>query len=201
MENERCQELANIEYQNMLLNGGNKRENKSKEQVGTILNIEDFLEKEKQLESMLPWGKMNKHKKYQKISEYLEIFSKTNNISDKNKTELLSSVKIALNKKKLQRVKDVIYDKELGIIKNIPAFDYDKQNNIVTLKTNDRKQSTLKSLAPKKIDSKKIKKQKTQKKSSPKHNVSMKIKQSPKGKNIQNKEKRKTKHQISPKNN
>lgn len=201
MENERCQELANIEYQNMLLNGGEKNQNKKKEQVGTIQNIEEFLEKEKQLESMLPWGKLNKNKKYQKISEYIENFSKTNNISDKNKTELLSSVKIALNRKRLQRVKDVIYNKELGIIKNIPAFDFDKDNNILTLKVNERKQSTLKSLAPKKIDGKKIKKQKTQKKSSPKHNTSMKIKQSPKGKNIVNKEKLTTRHHISPKNN
>lgn len=201
MENERCQELANIEYQNMLLNGGNKTENKNKEQVGTIQNIEDFLEKEKQLESMLPWGKLNKNKKYQKISEYIEIFSKTNNISDKNKTELLATVKIALNRKKLQRVKDVVYNKETGIIKNISALEYDKENNIVTLKTTERKQSTLKSLAPKKIDGKKLKKPKTLKKSSPKHNISMKIKQSPKEKNSSNKEKRNIKHQISPKNN
>lgn len=201
MENERCQELANIEYQNMLLNGGNKTESKSKEQVGTIQNIEDFLEKEKQLESMLPWGKLNKNKKYQKISEYIENFSKTNNISEKNKTELLVAVKIALNRKKLQRVKDVTYNKETGIIKNIPAFEYDKENNTITLKTSERKQSTLKSLAPKKIDGKKLKKPKTLKKSSPKHNISMKIKQSPKEKNSSNKEKRNIKHQISPKNN
>ena len=205
MENERCQELANIEYQNMLLNGGDKTENKNKESVGTIQNIEDFLEKEKMYESKLPWGKLNKTKKYQKISEYIEDFSINNTVSETNKIELLALVKIALNRKKLQRIKDVIYNKETGIIKNIPAFEYDKKNHVLFLKNTEKKQSTLKSLAPKKIDGKKLKKQKTQKKGSPKHNISMKIRNSPKGKNTrvasEQKEKRNTKHQISPKNN
>ena len=67
MENERCQELANIEYQNMLLNGVKKTDHKNKEHIGTIENMEDFLEKEKMYESQLPWGKLNKTKRYEKI--------------------------------------------------------------------------------------------------------------------------------------
>ena len=204
MEDERCQELANIEYQNMLLNGVKKTDNKNKEHIGTIQNMEDFLEKEKMYESKLPWGKLNKTKRYEKISEYIEAFSLKNSITEKNKTDLLAIVKTALNRKKLQRIKDVVYNKDTGIIKSIPAFDYDKETGILSLKNSDKKQSTLKSLAPKKTDGKKVKKQKTQKKSSPKHNISMKIRNSPRGKNVKisdQKEKRTTKHQISPKNN
>ena len=204
MENEKCQELANIEYQNMLLNGVKKTDNKDKEHIGTIENMEDFLEKEKMYESKLPWGKLNKTKRYEKISEYIETFSLKNSISKQNKSELLALVKIALQRKKLQRIKDVVYNKETGVIKNIPAFDYDKETGILSLKNTEKKQSTLKSLAPKKIDGKKLKKQKTQKKSSPKHNISMKIRNSPKGKNVKitdQTEKRSTKHRISPKKN
>ena len=200
MNNDKCQELVNIEYQNMLLNGGKKNEGKNKEPVGTIYNIEDFLEKEKLYESKQPWGKLNKIKKFQKINEYIDSFSKKNNISDKNKSEVLSNIKNALNKKKLQRIKDVVYNKETGVIKSIPALEFDKEKLTLTLKNNEKKQSTLKSLAPKKIDGKKIKKTKTQKKGSPKHNISVKIKNSPKGKNIVIKEKPTTKHSISPKN-
>ena len=107
-----------------------------------------------------------------------------NSITEKNKTDLLAIVKTALNRKKLQRIKDVVYNKDTGIIKSIPAFDYDKETGILSLKNSDKKQSTLKSLAPKKTDGKKVKKQKTQKKSSPKHNISMKIRNSPRGKNV-----------------
>ena len=87
MENEKCQELANIEYQNMLLNGVKKTDNKDKEHIGTIENMEDFLEKEKMYESKLPWGKLNKTKRYEKISEYIETFSLKNSISKQNKSE------------------------------------------------------------------------------------------------------------------
>ena len=59
-------------------------------------------------------------------------------------------LKDSLDKKKLSRVKDVIYDKEAGIIKEIPALVYTKSNKHFTLKNIDKRVSTLKSLAPKK---------------------------------------------------
>ena len=60
-----------------------------------------------------------------------------------------------LDKKLLQKVKDVIYDKENGIIKDIPGLIYNKQHKKFTIKNNlqSNKQShitTLKTLIPKK---------------------------------------------------
>ena len=55
-----------------------------------------------------------------------------------------------LDKKKLQRVKDVEYSKEIGEIKSIPALQYMKQTKHFTLKNVDKRVSTLKSLPPKK---------------------------------------------------
>ena len=55
-----------------------------------------------------------------------------------------------LDRKKLQRVKDVVYDKTNGSIKEIPALSYTKANKHFTLKNMDKRVSTLKSLAPKK---------------------------------------------------
>ena len=61
-------------------------------------------------------------------------------------------MKDCLDRKKLQRVKDVIYYKTLGEIKEIPALSYNKSNNHFTLKNLDAKRvSTLKSLPPKKL--------------------------------------------------
>ena len=54
-------------------------------------------------------------------------------------------------KKKLSRVKDVIYDKVNGVVKEIPALAYTKANKHFTLKNIDKRISTLKSLAPKKL--------------------------------------------------
>ena len=61
-------------------------------------------------------------------------------------------LKDSLDKKKLSRVKDVIYDKITGIVKEIPALIYTKSNKHFTLKNIDKRVSTLKSLAPKKAN-------------------------------------------------
>ena len=61
-------------------------------------------------------------------------------------------LKDSLDKKKLCKVKDVIYDKINGIVKEIPALTYTKTNKHFTLKNMDKRISTLKSLAPKKTN-------------------------------------------------
>jgi len=52
----------------------------------------------------------------------------------------------------LCRVKDVIYDKINGVVKEIPALTYTKASKHFTLKNMDKRVSTLKSLAPKKVN-------------------------------------------------
>ena len=55
-----------------------------------------------------------------------------------------------LDKKKLQRVKDVSYNKETGEIKDIPALYFNKPTKHFTLKNVDKRVSTLRGLTPKK---------------------------------------------------
>ena len=64
----------------------------------------------------------------------------------------MTFLKDCLDKKKLQRVKDVIYDKTTGMVKEIPALHYVKSSKHFTLKNIDKRVSTLKSLAPKKVN-------------------------------------------------
>jgi hypothetical protein len=67
----------------------------------------------------------------------------------------------ALDKKQLQRIKDINYDKERGIINNIPNLQFNKITRKFTMKRSDKQVSTLKSLGPKKSPSiKKINKDK-----------------------------------------
>ena len=60
-----------------------------------------------------------------------------------------------MERKKLQRVKDVQYDIEKQKIINIPGLLYHKDKNKFTLKNLDKNSSTLKSLAPKRRKHKK----------------------------------------------
>ena len=144
-----CQELKNIKYKTMLLNGAPLYETKSS---NDIFNLEKFLEDEKVNNSNEPWCKLNKTIKTKKLLEYVEIYKKEKNLNENEAKILISFLKDSLDKKKLCRVKDVVYDKINGVVKAIPALMYTKSNNHFTLKNMDKRVSTLKSLAPKKAN-------------------------------------------------
>jgi hypothetical protein len=146
---DQCQELKNIKYKTMLLNGATLHETKSSNDIS---NLEKFLEEEKINNSNEPWCKLNKTIKTKKLFDYVDIYKKENNLDETETKILMEFLKDSLDKKKLCKVKDVIYDKINGIVKEIPALTYTKTNKHFTLKNMDKRISTLKSLAPKKTN-------------------------------------------------
>jgi hypothetical protein len=142
-----CQELKNIKYKTLLLNGVPLHETKSSNDLS---NLEKFLEDEKNNNSNEPWCKLNKTIKTKKLLDFAETYRKENTLDEDEAKLLTIFLKDSLDKKKLSRVKDVIYDKVTGIVKNIPALLYTKSKKHFTLKNVDKRISTLKSLAPKK---------------------------------------------------
>ena len=144
-----CQELKNIKYKTMLLNGAPIRETKSSNDIS---NLEKFLEEEKLNNSNEPWCKLNKTIKTKKLIEYVDVYKKDKNLDESEAKILVAFLKDSLDKKKLCRVKDIIYDKINGTVKEIPALTYTKSNKHFTLKNMDKRVSTLKSLAPKKVN-------------------------------------------------
>jgi hypothetical protein len=144
---EECQELKNIKYKTMLLNGSPLQETKS---AADLSNLEKFLEEEKNNNSNEPWCKLNKTIKYKKLLDFVEVYKIEKKMDAEETKLLIHFFKDSLDKKKLLRVKDVVYDKEAGLIKEIPALTYTKANKHFTLKNIDKRVSTLKSLAPKK---------------------------------------------------
>ena len=144
--NNECQELKNIKYKTMLLNGVPFNETISS---NNISNLDKFLENEKTTNKNEPWSKLNKTVKTKKMIDYVEIYKKQNNLNEEESNLMIIFLKDCLDRKKLIRVKDVIYDKENGNIKDIPAICYIKNIKHFTLKNIDKRISTLKSLAPK----------------------------------------------------
>ena len=144
MELEQCVELKNIKYKTMLLNGNPMKETKSSENLSSL---DKFLEDEKTTNQNEPWCKLNKTIKTKKLIEYADTYK---DIDDEEKSLLITFFKESLERKKLQRVKDVVYDKVNGQIKEIPALTYIKASKHFTLKNMDKRVSTMKSLTPKK---------------------------------------------------
>lgn len=147
--NEECIELKNIKYKTMLLNGNPIKETKSSNDLS---NLEIFLENEKNNNVNEPWCKLDKTIKTKKLLDYVQIYKNDNDLDEEEEKLLVNFLKDCLDRKKLQRVKDVIYDKTTGFVKDIPALSYNKPNKHFTLKNLEKRISTLKSLAPKKIN-------------------------------------------------
>ncbi len=148
-----CLELKNIKYQTMLINNNNNNNNPVvKEKIN---NIDNFLDQEKQHNQKQPWCKLGNGTKIRKLNEYVNEYSIKNKINDEEKKKLKSYLKKSMERKKLQRVKDVQYDIENQKIINIPGLLYHKEKNKFTLKNLDKNSSTLKSLAPKRRKHKK----------------------------------------------
>ena len=143
---EQCNELKNIKYKSMLLSGSNSNtinvntNNKS----SSLKNLDAFLEAEKARNKKESWSRLDKTIKLTKLYEWAEIHCKEKKWSDTTLKQLILYLKHCLDKKRIQKVKDVVYDKEKGKIINIPNLQF--INRKFTLKRRDRRQSTLKSL-------------------------------------------------------
>lgn len=143
VKQEECIELKNIKYKTMLLNGNPIVETKSS---NNLSNLDKFLEDEKNNSKNEPWSKLNKTIRTQKVLSFVESYKNEKKLNEEEEKLLLTFLKECLDKKRLTRVKDVIYDKVTGNIKEIPALFYNKSSKHFTLKNLDKRVSTLKSL-------------------------------------------------------
>jgi len=142
-----CNELKTLKYKTMILNGVSWPETKSSTD---LVNLDKFLENEKNNNANEPWSKLDKTAKIKKLTFFAETYKINNNLTEDQYQELITFFKDCLDRKKLQRVKDVTYNKETGEIKDVPALYYNKPTNHFTLKNLDKRVSTLKGLTPKK---------------------------------------------------
>ena len=142
-----CVELRNIKYKSMLLK---KSSPKQLTKYNSNNDIDTFLEKERTQNKEDQWVKLDKTMKIKKITAFVETYSIDNNLNDKDKSSLQDFLSHCLDQKKILKTKDVVYDKVNGVITNIPCLLYTPAlTKKFTLKRCEKRQSTLKSLAPK----------------------------------------------------
>jgi hypothetical protein len=142
-----CNELKSLKYKSMILNGVPWPESKSSTDLA---NLDKFLENEKITNASEPWSKLDKTAKIKKLGLFAFTYKNEHNLSEVEYHLLVSFFKDCLDKKRLQRVKDVSYNKETGEIKDIPALFFNKPTNHFTLKNVDKRVSTVRGLTPKK---------------------------------------------------
>ena len=125
-------------------------EAKNDNELNTQL-IDRMLENEKQQNKTEPWNKLNKTVKIQKLNAFADKYKKEHGINAKETKALKTFFIDSLEKNKLQKTKDLVYDKETQEIIEIPALSFHPETRNFTLKNMDKTRiSTLKSLTPKK---------------------------------------------------
>jgi len=140
-----CVELRNIKYKSMLL-----KKTSPKQVTKHNLNIDDFLEKERTQNKEDQWVKLDKSMKMKKMSAFVEVYANENVLCVKDKVALYDFLTSSIDQKKLVKTKEVVYDKLTGTIKSIPCLVHCPASvKKFTLKRCEKRQSTLKSLAPK----------------------------------------------------
>jgi len=121
--------------------------------------IDALLEREKQNNKNENWSKLDKTVKTQKLHGFAEKYGRDNGLPAKDIKLLKHFFSECLEKNKLQKTKDVTYDKETKEITSIPALHFNSTSKNFTLKIIDAKRvSTLKSLTPKRIEEKLVEK-------------------------------------------
>lgn len=141
-----------IKYKNIL---SNSSENLYLSNEMSSANIDFLLEREKQNNKKEGWNKLDKTIKIQKLHGFAEKYGKENSLSAKEIKSLKLFFTECLEKNKLQKTKDINYDKETHEIISMPVLFFNTINRNFTLKNLDAKRvSTLKSLTPKRITEK-----------------------------------------------
>jgi hypothetical protein len=118
----------------------------------SLKNLDAILERETHKNSSDSWNKLNKTIKMQKLHQFAETYGSTNKLPQKDIKSLKLYFNDCLDKNKLQRAKDLAYDKEKGVIVSIPGLLFNVTNRSFTIRAseNAKRVSSLKSLAPKK---------------------------------------------------
>jgi hypothetical protein len=138
--------IKSMKYKNMGIPWNNNRKNKT-----SLSNLEAMLETERIENDNENWSKLSKTIKIKKLLSYAEKYKEENNLSDVDYNKLIDFFKDCLDKKKLQRVKDVEYNRETCEIMNISSLIHNKTSNHFTLKNIYKKVSTVKCLPKKKL--------------------------------------------------
>jgi hypothetical protein len=116
----------------------------------TLNAMDQMLEKEKNHNKTESWNKLDKTVKLQKLHMFAEKYVRDHGLPLKDTKPLKAFFVECLEKNKLSKTKDLVYDKEANEITSIPALYFNPTSRNFTLKNVDPKRvSTLKALPQK----------------------------------------------------
>lgn len=133
-------QLKNLKYKTMLMQG------KLAPDIDNSTNINAALETEK-TDKPATWNKLPKADKAMCLNTYVaSVLSNEYELTDAEVSVAKEYLRSAIDRKKLQKNKDVVFAD--GALTKVNGLIFNKQTRKFTIKESDKKQSTLKNLAP-----------------------------------------------------
>ena len=140
-----CQELKNLAYKTMLLNGNDILQ--KNDNISNDTKINSFLVDESNANKAETWTKLNKTQKLLRLNNYVETILKTKyNLSNDEVIHTKNYLQKSIERKNLSKAKEIVYNKEENFIINIPFFIFNEDTRIFILKKDDKHISTVKCL-------------------------------------------------------
>ena len=149
-KDEECIELKHIQYKTMIQNGVSPSIDRGKGSINDLNTLEKFLENTTEINKTERCNKLDMTVNLNKITDFIEVYKVENNLTDEEAENLYNYLKDCLDKKKLIRVKDVVYDNDSDKLLSIPGLQYNKVSKKYTIKNIDGKKSTVLSRLPQK---------------------------------------------------
>lgn len=100
----------------------NRAQKDSTKQEMNMAKLATLLQNDKTLKTNEAWCKLSKTNKLQKLKEYIQLYKTTVLNGTIDDDRLLDFFRDCLDKKKLMKEKDVVYNRETGIITNITSL-------------------------------------------------------------------------------
>jgi len=145
--NNDCQTLKNLRYKTMLMTGNKNKLTSSVTNDMSDMNL--ILENESQINKKESWNKLDKSIKTKKISEHIKLLASKHKLNTAEISNLSTYLISQLDKKNFTRNKDVIYNKEVGVLESIPMLQFNNGTRKFLLKKVNQHVSTAKCLGPK----------------------------------------------------
>jgi uncharacterized iron-regulated protein len=138
-----CKELKNIAYKTMLLNGHEIVPDVNNTNNNTLSK---YLQDETCANQKENWSKLDKTQKVKKLIHHVELLEKKFTLNEEEANKCKKYLLKCLERKALTKVKDVHYDKDKGVISDIPNLHFDIINRVFALKKDEKHISTVKCL-------------------------------------------------------
>ena len=142
---EECHDLSNLKYKTLLANG--KKNAFPTHKKTDASQIEAILANEMSSTKKLSWSRLDRIEKIQKLCAYAEKYvEKDETLTSVDLSVMKTYLTAAVNRNRLQKVREVKYNKETGEVEDVPQLQFNKVSRKFTLKRGDKRVSTLSSL-------------------------------------------------------